>query len=274
MKRLILAVLVASSFAVNAADNTVLKVIADAAKTPLWHSWIEYKEEFSKSSWVFNSNPDYKYNAPQVKEYKLSQVYKDFKSNEIKAKKLYGEQPFFVPITIKEIGYDAFNETRVSASVSNFDSVFFKGIPEEKLMNLEAGQKIGVICQGGDFIAIIPVIKNCQLSQDYIKSMPSNVPANITVDNVGANLQTTDLLFTYIAMRTAYGAEKFDKMGAGNIDKIWSDIALRPKSKISRATAEAGKHLNLSLSPAQKEAINEQLKANDPEGYASINNQH
>ncbi|WET42167.1 hypothetical protein [Citrobacter enshiensis] len=274
MKRLILAVLVASSFAVNAADNAVLKVIADAAKTPLWNSWVEYKEEFSKSSWVFNINPDYKYNSPQVKEYKLSQVYKDFKSNEIKAKKLYGEHPFFVPVTIKEIGYDAFKETRVSASVSDFDNVFFKGIPEDKLMNLEAGQKIGLICQGGDFIAIIPVIKNCQLSQDYIKSIPSNVPANITVDNVGANLQTTDLLFTYIAMRTAYGAEKFDKMDAGNIDKVWSEIALRPKSKISRAMAEAGKHLNLSLSQAQKEAITEQLKANDPEGYANINKQH
>lgn len=101
--------------------------------------------------------------------------------------------------------------------------------------------------------------------------MPSNVPANITVDNVQVNLQTTDILFTYIAMRTAYSAEKFDKMGAGNIDKIWPDIDLRPKSKISRAMAEAGKHLNLSLSLAQIKAINEQLKVNEPEGYPRIN---
>lgn len=72
MNCLILAVLVASSFAVNAADNAVLKVIADAAKNPLWHSWIEYKEGFSKILWVFNSNPGFKYNAPKVKEYKIS----------------------------------------------------------------------------------------------------------------------------------------------------------------------------------------------------------
>lgn len=141
-----------------------------------------------------------------------AQIYKAFKANEIKAKKQFGEQPFVAKFKIKQIGLDAMGETRVSAAVDQFHEVFFKGVPEDKLMDLEAGQTIRLVCQGGDFMAILPIIKNCQLDKDFMATMPDALTAEITPQQVYKNPEILMWIFYFDFLRDQLGEEKLATM--------------------------------------------------------------
>ncbi|MFW1754592.1 OB-fold protein [Acinetobacter wanghuae] len=135
--------------------------------------------------------------------YTAEKITSDYGQNEIRANNLYKSKQFF--ITGKIGGIDAGIDDKPVVNLKtnanygfNSPLLKFNKIDQEKVAELNKGQKVTLLCTGKSEIAGTPILENCMFLQTLEKQMIEDILKFEDQDLSGKNNQYKQAIFSFV----------------------------------------------------------------------------